>query len=206
MPGTWHSPSSLCAFLRADPDVITIGEMRDSETARVGIEASLTGHLVLSTLHTDSAAETVTRLLDPGIDPVSFSDALLGVLAQRLMRTLCPDCKQAYDAGAEGYATLQRYYGEEYSPKLGLERDGLVLFRAVGCDGCGHTGYRGRTGIHELLVSSEEMRSLIYRKATATEIQTLALKQGMRTLRQDGIAKLIEGHSDLDQLRKVIAD
>ncbi len=197
--------AALRAFLRADPDVIMIGEMRDRETAEAGVEASLTGHLVFSTLHTNSAAETVTRLLDLGIDPVSFSDALRGVLAQRLVRTLCADCKEAYTPDAEAWKLIRRYYGEERFAELGVDPASHRLYRARGCARCNGTGYRGRTGIHELLVSSPAMRDLIYRKATAAEIERLAMEEGMRTLMQDGIAKMLQGQTDLEQVRKVAA-
>ena len=182
-----------------------IGEMRDRETAHAGVEASLTGHLVLSTLHTNSAPETVTRLLDLGLDPVSFADALIGVLAQRLMRTLCATCKTSYEISDEEYRFLEVHYGEALFPELGLERNGLALYRAVGCDKCAGTGYKGRTGIHELLATSEQMRELIYHKATAAEIKEQALEDDMRTLMQDGIAKVLDGQSDFAQLRRVVA-
>ncbi|MGD8999408.1 MAG: GspE/PulE family protein [Granulosicoccaceae bacterium] len=198
--------AALRSFLRADPDVIMIGEMRDQETAESGVEASLTGHLVFSTLHTNSAPETLTRLLDMGIDPVSFSDALLGVLAQRLVRTLCSDCKQTYTPEAEEFQLLQRYYGEEVFDELNVDRANLKLYRAVGCNKCGGTGYRGRTGVHELLVATHEMKELIYRRATASEIKEVAMQQGMRTLMQDGIVKLLKGQTDLAQVRRVAAE
>ncbi len=196
--------SALRAFLRADPDVIMIGEMRDHETAHIGVEASLTGHLVLSTLHTNSAPETVTRLLDLGLDPVSFSDALQGVLAQRLVRTLCSECRESYEIPEEEFTLLQRYYGEEYFSELEVQK-GAEVFRANGCEKCGNTGYYGRTGIHELLAASEEVKSLIYQKATASAIKEQAMKDGMRTLMQDGIRKLFLGQTDLAQIRKVAA-
>jgi type II secretory ATPase GspE/PulE/Tfp pilus assembly ATPase PilB-like protein len=177
--------------------------MRDRETAHAGVEASLTGHLVLSTLHTNSAPETVTRLLDLGLDPVSFSDALLGVLAQRLMRTLCGECKTPYTADAEEIRFLERHYGETHFGELGIEPGKLTLQRAVGCKRCGGSGYRGRTGIHELLVNSEPMREQIYRSATVSEIRAQAIKDGMRTLMQDGIAKVVKGQSDFEQIKRV---
>ena len=195
--------SALRAFLRADPDVIMIGEMRDPETAVAGVEASLTGHLVFSTLHTNSAPETLVRLLDLGIDPVSFADALLGVLAQRLVRTICPECKEPYKAGRAEVEQLERLYGPERFRELGIDTDNLELYRGRGCDNCGMTGYRGRTGVHELLLATPEIRNHIYNKATAAEIKTLAIKQGMRTLLQDGITKVLRGQVDLDQLRRV---
>ena len=195
--------AALRSFLRADPDVIMIGEMRDRETASSGIEASLTGHMVFSTLHTNSAAETVTRLLDMGIDPISFSDALLGVLAQRLVRTLCDKCKQAYQPTTREIESLIHYYGEQYFDELNVDRAGLTLYKAKGCEHCAGSGYRGRTGVHELLVSSPEMIELIYKNATAGEIHSLSVQQGMRTLMQDGIAKLLRGQTDIEQIMKV---
>lgn len=197
--------AALRAFLRADPDVIMIGEMRDKETAEAGVEASLTGHLVFSTLHTNSAAETVTRLLDLGIDPVSFSDAFLGVLAQRLVRTLCEKCKQPYNPNSEELTLVRRYYGEEHFAELKVDPATATFQKAIGCPACDNTGYRGRTGIHELLVSSPRMKDLIYHKATADEIQKLSVSEGMRTLMQDGIAKMFKGQTDLTQIRKVAA-
>jgi type II secretory ATPase GspE/PulE/Tfp pilus assembly ATPase PilB-like protein len=197
--------TALRAFLRADPDVIMIGEMRDKETAEAGVEASLTGHLVFSTLHTNSAAETITRLLDLGIDPISFSDAFLGVLAQRLVRTLCEKCKQPYHPDAEELTLITRYYGEEYFAELKVDPATVNLQKAVGCPACDNTGYRGRTGIHELLVSSHTIKELIYHKGTAEEIQKMSMKEGMRTLMQDGISKMFLGQTDLAQIRKVAA-
>lgn len=197
---------ALRAFLRADPDVILIGEMRDKETAHSGIEASLTGHLVFSTLHTNSAAETIIRLLDLGLDPLNFADALLGILAQRLVRTLCAECKQHYKPDAEEWKRLQRLYGEEYFPELGINQETAVLYRAGGCGKCGKTGYKGRVGVHELLVASKTMKHLIVSGAKAEEMRTLAVKEGMRTLIQDGVAKVIKGIIDLSQLFRVATE
>src|SRR5256714_2958158 len=141
--------AAMRAFLRADPDVIMVGEMRDEETAHTGIEASLTGHLVFSTLHTNSAPETLTRLLDMGLDPFNFADALLGVLAQRLARTLCKACKVAYGARAAQVGELGRAYGGAGFDALGLEGAGVQLYRGGGCAECDQSGYRGRVGLHE---------------------------------------------------------
>lgn len=195
--------AAMRSFLRADPDIILIGEMRDRETSHIGIEASLTGHLVLSTLHTNSAPETVTRLLDLGVDPMNFADALLGVLAQRLMRTLCSACKQPYQPDAHEIQQLMHAYGEAQFAELGVDPGTLQLYKAVGCEKCGNTGYRGRTGIHELLQSTPAMRELIFTKASVAEIRDLAVKEGMRTLLQDGVAKVVLGQSDLSQLYRV---
>ncbi|MDT8429130.1 MAG: GspE/PulE family protein [Pseudomonadales bacterium] len=198
--------TAMRAFLRADPDVILIGEMRDEETASIGVEASLTGHLVLSTLHTNSAPETITRLLDLGIDPVNFSDALLCVLAQRLMRTLCATCKQSYKPGVDELDHLVSSYGREQFADLNIDMDRVTLNRAVGCEECGGTGYKGRTGIHELLKGTHELRSLIYNKADLDTLRAQALKDGMRTLKQDGILKIFMGLSDYKQLLRVVAE
>ncbi len=195
--------SALRSFLRADPDVIMIGEMRDHETAHIGIEASLTGHLVFSTLHTNSAPETITRLLDLELDPVSFSDALLAVLAQRLVRTLCGECKEEYVIPEDEFTLLKRYYGEEYFDELDVKANETKIFKPKGCEKCGNTGYRGRTGIHELLVSTPEIKNLIYKKADVSEIKAAAIRGGMRTLMQDGIQKLFKGQTDIAQIRKV---
>ena len=188
--------TALRAFLRADPDVILIGEMRDRETAHAGIEASLTGHLVLSTLHTNSAAETVTRLLDIGLDPANFADALIGVLAQRLVRVLCPDCKTPYHPDAEEIDRLVSGYGAGLFADLGVAAEALTLYRPVGCDRCMNTGYRGRTGIHELLVATPGLKRQIVRSKPADEIRDAAVAEGMRTLRQDGIMKVLLGQTD----------
>jgi type II secretory ATPase GspE/PulE/Tfp pilus assembly ATPase PilB-like protein/putative methionine-R-sulfoxide reductase with GAF domain len=195
--------AAMRAFLRADPDIILIGEMRDRETSHIGIEASLTGHLVLSTLHTNSAPETVTRLLDLGVDPMNFADALLGVLAQRLMRTLCGECKQPYQPNPHEIQQLMHAYGEAQFAELGADPATLKLHKAVGCKKCGDTGYRGRTGIHELLKSSLAMRELIFNKASVADVRELAIKEGMRTLIQDGVGKILQGQSDLIQLFRV---
>lgn len=197
--------AALRAFLRADPDVIMIGEMRDQETAEAGVEASLTGHLVFSTLHTNSASETITRLLDLGIDPISFSDAFLGVMAQRLVRTLCEKCKTTYHPDEDELTLIRRYYGEEHFAEICPDPAKATLYKAVGCPACDGTGYRGRTGIHELLVSSRGIKDLIYHKGTAEELQNLSMKEGMRTLMQDGITKMFKGQTDLAQVRKVAA-
>lgn len=193
------------AFLRADPDVIMIGEMRDEETATTGIEASLTGHLVFSTLHTNSAPETITRLLEMGLDPHNFADSLLGVLAQRLVRTLCKHCKEPYHPSKEEFEELVEEYGEEHFSRLGIKYNtpDLTLYRAKGCDVCGHTGYKGRTGIHELLVNNEEIKALIKKKAPTEEIRKIAISNGMTTLKQDGIEKIFKGFTDLKEVRRV---
>ncbi len=199
--------AALRAFLRADPDVILIGEMRDQETSHIGVEASLTGHLVFSTLHTNSAPETITRLLGLELDPIDFADALLGVLAQRLMRTLCKDCKEPYTPTEEEFQHIAHAYGnDERLNVLVGDPSKLQLYKAKGCSKCGNTGYKGRTGIHELLVATPEMKKTIARSATIAEIRELAMQQGMTTLAQDGIEKILKGQADFNQLRKVTAE
>ena len=195
--------TAMRSFLRADPDVIMVGEMRDHETVSTGIEASLTGHLVFSTLHTNSAPETITRLLDMGMDPFNFADALLGVLAQRLVRTLCENCKEKYHPDRQEYDALTRAYVGDFD-SLGFQyNDDLYLYRAKGCDKCGNTGYRGRSGLHELITGTDEIKSLIQGRAKMEEIRAQAMKDGMTTLMQDGIRKVFLGQTDITQVRRV---
>lgn len=197
--------NAMRAFLRADPDVIMVGEMRDQETVSIGIEASLTGHLVFSTLHTNSAPETITRLLDMGMDPFNFADALLGVLAQRLVRTLCKDCKEEYHPAKEEFDLLVRAYDGDFDA-LGFEyNDDFTLFKAKakGCPKCSNTGYRGRTGIHELLEGTDEMKLLIQNKTLMGKLREQAFKDGMTSLLQDGIRKVCLGMTDFSQVRRV---
>lgn len=197
--------AAMRAFLRADPDVIMVGEMRDKETTSIGIEASLTGHLVFSTLHTNSAPESITRLLDMGMDPFNFADAVLCILAQRLVRTLCKNCKEEYHPSKAEYEELIREYGEEdFKNNLKIPYDDdLTLCKPAGCDKCGNTGYAGRMGIHELLMGTDEMKKLIQTKAKMEDLREQAINDGMRTLKQDGIEKVFQGHTDLLQVRKV---
>jgi type II secretory ATPase GspE/PulE/Tfp pilus assembly ATPase PilB-like protein len=195
--------TAMRAFLRADPDVIMVGEMRDQETVSMGIEASLTGHLVFSTLHTNSAPDTIIRLLDMGMDPFNFADALLGVLAQRLVRTLCEHCKEKYHPSRKEFDALVRAYDGEFT-LLGFEyTDDFHLYRAKGCVNCGNTGYRGRTGLHELLVGTDAIKTMIQGRAKIEDIRVQAIKNGMGTLMQDGIRKVCLGFTDLIQVRKV---
>lgn len=195
---------ALRAFLRADPDVIMVGEMRDAETASIGIEASLTGHLVFSTLHTNRAVETVVRLLDMGMDPFNFADALLGVLAQRLVKQFCKECKALYHPLREEYDDLARTYGAEEFEKLGIEyNEAFVLYRGKGCTACSQTGFRGRAGIHEIFVVSPEIQRLIQTRAPVSELLKQALKEGMVTLAQDGIRKVLAGVTSLQQVKTV---
>jgi type II secretory ATPase GspE/PulE/Tfp pilus assembly ATPase PilB-like protein len=196
--------AAMRAFLRADPDVIMVGEMRDEETASVGIEASLTGHLVLSTLHTNSAPETVVRLVDMGCDPFNFSDAMLGILAQRLVKRICDGCKEPYQPPPEQFEEVIQAYGPAEWEALGIKHDGsFKLYRGRGCDKCAKSGYKGRAAIHELLVTSAEIKRLIQTRARATEILAVAKEEGMSTLLQDGISKALAGVTDVKQVKAV---
>lgn len=197
--------AAMRAFLRADPDVILIGEMRDRETAHTALEASLTGHLVLSTLHTNSAPETLIRLLDLGLDPLHCADALLGILAQRLVRTLCPRCKQADRPKADEWRQLTRILGEEHPELAEVQNGNQPLYRPVGCAYCGDSGYRGRIGIHELLVGTPAMRALISTRTPVTALREHAMHEGMHTLLQDGAVKIAQGYTDMQQLLRVVA-
>jgi type II secretory ATPase GspE/PulE/Tfp pilus assembly ATPase PilB-like protein len=194
----------LRAFLRADPDIIMIGETRDQETAHTLIEAALTGHLVLSTLHTNSAPETVTRLLGMGIDPFNFADSLLGIIAQRLAKRLCKYCKRPYTPKPEEIERIKFEYGEHSVKPL---TDSLikkaVFYEPVGCDECNFTGFKGRIGLHEILVPDEELKDLIIKNAPANEIRKVAMRKGMITLKQDGILKVLQGETTLKQVLAV---
>jgi len=196
--------AAMRAFLRADPDVIMVGEMRDHETAAIGIEASLTGHLVFSTLHTNSAPETITRLLDMDIDPFNFADALLGIMAQRLIRVLCAKCKDGYHPTAEEYEEIIEAYGYDWWQTTGITYSPqLMLYRPKGCSACNDSGYKGRMGVHELLVGTDELKKAIQHKATIDDLRQLALRQGMRTLMQDAIEKAFRGITDIKQARAI---
>jgi type II secretory ATPase GspE/PulE/Tfp pilus assembly ATPase PilB-like protein len=195
--------TALRSFLRLDPDVIMVGEMRDEETAGIAVEASLTGHLVFSTLHTNSAPETVTRLLEMGLDPYGFSDSLLCVLAQRLARRLCTDCRESYQPLESEIDECIDEYGQEDFALSGLKREGLALYRSVGCERCGHSGYRGRLGIHEVLDCTAQLKSLIKRRAHTDSIYDQAVLDGMTSLKQDGIIKVLQGLTDIHEVRRV---
>ena len=196
--------AAMRAFLRADPEVIMVGEMRDEETASTGIEASLTGHLVLSTLHTNSSVETVIRLLDMGLDPFNFADALLCVLAQRLVKRICVECREEYNPEQDEYDQLVRAFGAEHWEKLGVKHDDdFILYRGKGCGNCNNTGYRGRAGIHELLTASDELKRLVQNKARVPEMVAVAKAEGMTTLVQDGILKSLTGLTDFRQVKAV---
>ena len=196
--------TAMRAFLRADPDVIMIGEMRDKETADIAIEASLTGHLVLSTLHTNSAVETVIRLLDLGCDSFNFADAMLGVLAQRLCKRICTQCKEAYHPSRQEYDELVQGYGMREWEQWGVaDAKSMTLYRGRGCDMCNRTGFKGRAPLHELLIGSEEMRNRIQSKARTVEMLSVAMREGMTTLVQDGIQKVLQGVTTYRQVRSV---
>jgi type II secretory ATPase GspE/PulE/Tfp pilus assembly ATPase PilB-like protein len=200
----WDFATVMRAFLRADPDVIMVGEMRDQETAGIGVEASLTGHLVFSTLHTNSAPETVVRLLDIGIDPFSFTDSLLGVLAQRLARRICKDCKEQYLGTPEEYAELRAGYGDEYWDKLGIKQDNSFrLSRGKGCEICNRSGFKGRVALHELLLGSDQMKRMVQQKARTEDMLHTAMAEGMTTLVQDGIQKVLQGHTTYKEVKAV---
>jgi type II secretory ATPase GspE/PulE/Tfp pilus assembly ATPase PilB-like protein len=210
------------AFLRADPDIIMVGESRDKETVSMGVEASLTGHLVFSTLHTNSAPESITRLLDMGMDPFNFADALLGILAQRLAKKLC-DCKEEYAPDADEVKLFVTEYAEELrhssawksdypgeAKKLydswvkAYGQDGrLKFYRAVGCVKCNKTGYKGRIGLHELLIADDHVKRLIQERARVAELFSASVETGMRTLKMDGMEKIMLGLTDLKQVRSV---
>src|SRR5437762_674494 len=211
------------AFLRADPDIIMVGEMRDKETTSIGIEASLTGHLVFATLHTNSAPESIIRLLDMGMDPFNFSDALLGVLAQRLAKRLC-SCKQAYSPEPAELTSFLREYCEELmntprfraDPKgameavykewvrtYGSDRGQLTFYKPVGCDKCGGSGFKGRCGLHELLIASDRLKKAIQEHARVAEMLAIAVDEGMRTLKQDGMEKCLAGITHIKEVRSV---
>ena len=215
---------AMRAFLRCDPDIIMVGEMRDKETVATGIEASLTGHLVFATLHTNSAPESIVRLLDMGMDPFNFADALLGILAQRLARRLCPSCKKPHVATeAELKALLDEYALElvatetwkrnqdlarqtlykDWIREFGNERGDVTLYTAVGCEACNGTGYKGRVGLHELLVGTDAIKKNIQEHARVAEMFATAVEEGMRTLKQDGIEKVLLGVTDIHQVRSV---
>jgi type II secretory ATPase GspE/PulE/Tfp pilus assembly ATPase PilB-like protein len=210
----WTFAAAMRTFLRADPDVVMIGEMRDEETARIAVEASLTGHLVLSTLHTNSAPESITRLLEIGLDPFAFSDSLLGILGQRLVRRLCMHCRvphvltndeetdlaeQYVNAGRGGGLIAENVLGR-WKRELANARGELVTYRAKGCKACDELGYRGRMGLHELMVTDDKLRDLIRHRASSAEMQVAALGSGMTTLRQDGIEKALAGLTDMAEV------
>ncbi|MCH6584777.1 MAG: Flp pilus assembly complex ATPase component TadA, partial [Proteobacteria bacterium] len=216
-------PLVMRSFLRADPDIIMVGEMRDAETTSIGIEASLTGHLVFATLHTNSATESIIRLLDMGMDPFNFSDALLGVLAQRLAKRLCK-CKKSHVASQQEINALLAEYCEElknidrfktnldvaqkeilddWTKQYGDDKGRIMLYEPVGCDSCSDSGYKGRVGLHELLIATDALKKNVQEHARVAEMLVTALGEGMRTLKQDGVEKVLQGITDMLQVRTV---
>lgn len=195
----------LRSFLRADPDVIMIGEMRDQETAKTAIEASLTGHLVLSTLHTNSAPETIVRLIEMGMDPFNFSDAFLGILAQRLTRRLCDRCKKPYHPSEDEFSNYVRLYNSEWYKEHHMMpySSEMLLMKKEGCEECSGTGYRGRIALHELVVGTKKLKEAIKKGTYVEELKMLAMQEGMRTLIMDGVQKIFRGLTDLSQVLKV---
>ena len=195
---------ALRAFLRCDPDVVMIGEIRDRETADAAVEASLTGHLVLSTLHTNSAPETVTRLLEMGLDSFTFGSSLLGVLAQRLLRRICDRCTETYSPSSDDFTELKRQFGDNARfDALKVDRKKLSLARGKGCEACFNTGYRGRMAIHEFLVITPPVRKLVQQKASADVLTKAGREAGMLTLKQDGIRKVLKGLTDLKEVMSI---
>jgi type IV pilus assembly protein PilB len=193
--------AGLRAMLRQDPDIIMVGEMRDEETATIAMEAALTGHLVLSTLHTNDAPAAPTRLMDMGVEPFLIASSIIGVLAQRLCRVTCPNCKQPYDVQKQDIVR----YG--FALPYGLENDGkdtVTLYRGVGCDKCKKTGYKGRTGIHELMIVTDELRDMIMKESPGHILRKEAEKNGMRSLQDDALAKVLLGVTTLDEVVRVI--
>jgi general secretion pathway protein E len=184
--------TGLRSILRQDPDVIMIGEIRDRETAEIAIHASLTGHLVFSTLHTNDAASAATRLIDMGIEPFLVASSVVAVLAQRLLRRICPDCKRSYQASEEELSRLDLPPGTN-----------TTLYRGAGCTACSQTGYRGRTGIFELMVFDDDIRRLIGGKADSTAIKQVAVAKGMVTLKQEGTERVLQGHTTLEEVMRI---
>jgi general secretion pathway protein E len=194
--------SGLRSFLRQDPDVIMVGEIRDRETAEIAIHASLTGHLVLSTIHTNDAAGALTRLVEMGIEPFLVASSMLAMLAQRLVRVLCKECREPFKPTDEQLAQIglnREKVGRFWSDKAGDR----VIYRAKGCEKCAFLGYKGRTGIYELLLVTDSVRSLILRKDDSNTIKRGAITEGMLTLRDDGGLKVLQGVTTLEEVMRV---
>jgi general secretion pathway protein E len=189
---------ALRAILRQDPDVVMIGEIRDLETAQIAVQASLTGHLVLATLHTNDAPGAVTRLIDMGIEPYLLASTLNGVLAQRLVRRLCPECRAPYEPDA-----TERAVFASPRPSAKAEAAPERLYKAVGCGACNFSGYRGRTGIYELFIADDVTRRLIHDTAAESDLRERAVKSGMARLRDDGLRWVREGATSLDEVLRV---
>jgi type IV pilus assembly protein PilB len=190
--------SALRAILRSDPDVVMVGEIRDAETAKISIEAALTGHLVLSTMHTNDAPGAITRLSEMGVEPFLTGSAVSAVLAQRLARKLCAHCCEMYNP------SVDELLRNRVSPDVAAASDGMAFYRKRGCPRCGQTGYKGRIGIFQLFVMSEELESLAVKRANREDIETMAIEQGMRTLWDDGLSKVMSGTTSLEELGRVL--
>jgi type IV pilus assembly protein PilB len=188
--------NALRSILRADPDIVLVGEIRDRETATIAVEAALTGHLVLSTLHTNDAASTPARLLDMGVEPFLVTAAVTCIAAQRLSRRLCEKCKEPYEPSADELRSVSW-------DTAGIEEP--TFFRAVGCGACAKSGYRGRFAIHEVMPMSEEVAALVLRRAPTPEVKRMAVEQGMLTLRDDGLRKVAAGTTTIEELLRVVA-
>ena len=191
--------TALRSILRSDPDVVMVGEIRDGETAKISIEAALTGHLVLSTLHTNDAPSTITRLNEMGVEPFLTGSAVSAVLAQRLARKLCPNCCELYSPSVEELLTAR------VSPDVAASQDGIGFYRKRGCPRCNQSGYKGRIGVYQLLTMTEELESLAATKATRDDIERAAIRSGMRTLWDDGLAKVAAGLTSLEELARVVS-
>jgi type IV pilus assembly protein PilB len=191
--------TALRSILRSDPDVVMVGEIRDSETAKISIEAALTGHLVLSTLHTNDAPSVLTRLNEMGVEPFLTGAAVSAVLAQRLARKLCSHCCEMYTP------SIDELMKSRVSPELAAASDGMVLYRKRGCPRCGQTGYKGRIGVYQLLTMTEELEQLAVAKAGRDEIERAAIASGMKTLWDDGMTKVAAGLTSVEELARVCA-
>jgi type IV pilus assembly protein PilB len=189
--------AALRSILRSDPDVVMVGEVRDGETAKMAIEAALTGHFVLSTLHTNDAPAAITRLQEMGVEPFLTGAAVTGVLAQRLARRLCSNCAEMYQPSADDMIKAR------VSPDVAAASDGMVFYRKRGCPRCGQTGYKGRIGIYQLMVMTEELQTLAAQKATREDLERAALEVGMRSLWDDGLAKVAAGLTTVEELARV---
>jgi type IV pilus assembly protein PilB len=189
--------AALRSILRSDPDVVMVGEIRDGETAKISIEAALTGHLVLSTLHTNDAPGALTRLNEMGVEPFLTGSAVSAVLAQRLARKLCTHCCEMYTP------TTDELIKARVSPEAAAAADGVVFYRKRGCPRCGQTGYKGRIGVYQLLVMSETLETLAAQKASREELERAAIEEGMRTLWDDGLSKVAAGLTSLEELTRV---
>ncbi|MBI2251408.1 MAG: Flp pilus assembly complex ATPase component TadA, partial [Armatimonadetes bacterium] len=186
--------AGLRSFLRQDPDVIMVGEIRDTETAEVAIEAALTGHLVLSTLHTNDAVSSITRLIDMSIEPFLLASSLNAILAQRLVRKICPSCKIEDSIKAEEIDLFKRYNFDPYKIKV---------YKGTGCPACKNSGYKGRSGIYELLIVSDKIREMIMHRTSSHELQSQAKKEGLKTLIEDGLDKITQGVTTLEEIWRV---